>query len=340
MHVNSEKDQPGRNMLQLINGFQVSRAISVAARLGLADRFADQVRTCPELATETGSDEDALYRLMRALATVGIFEELTDRQFRLTELGSFLRTDTPGSMAGWARYVGEPSVWSAWGELDHSVATGQNAFLHVHGIDAWTYRAQHPEVSKAFVDGMTALSGPVAPSLLRAFDFGRFTTIADIGGSNGAFLMAILGNYPALKGILFDHPHVVSESADLPGFAAIADRCTVIGGSFFDSVPAGADAYVMKSILHDWEDGDCIRILTNCRQAMSVEAALLVIERDLEQPGMRQASSFSDLNMLTLPGGRERTADEYTTLFAKTGFQFVDVTQTTCGRSVFKAVAI
>jgi hypothetical protein len=261
---------------------------------------------------------------------------LEGHRFASTALGAALRADAPNSLAGWAAFVGEPYHWQAWGALEHSVRTGENAFRHVHGTDSWTFRARHPELSASFDRAMTALSRQVAAAVLAAYDFGRFRTVVDVGGGNGALLAAILARHPATRGVLFDQPHVVAGAPPLLAAAEVADRCQVAGGSFFETVPAGGDAYVLKSILHDWEDEDCVRILQVCRRAMADGAALLVVERELGPPNANPDDKFSDLNMLVGPGGRERTPAEYAALFAATGFRFVGFTPSDIGTGVFE----
>jgi len=330
---------PSLVLRRLTTGYQVTQAIHVAAKLGLADLLADDPRTSDALAAATGTHPDALYRLLRALAGVGVFREEEGRRFALTDLGACLRSEASDSLAGWAAYVSEPYHWQAWGALEHSVRTGENAFRHVHGTDSWTFLARHPELSAGFDRAMTALSRQVAAAVLAAYDFGRFGTVVDVGGGNGALLAAILAGHPATRGMLFDQPHVVAGAPPVLAAAGVADRCEVVGGSFFEAVPAGGDAYVLKSILHDWEDEDCVRILRVCRRAMADGVALLAVERELGPPNASPDGKFSDLNMLVGPGGRERTPEEYAALFAAAGFRFVDFTPSAVGTGVFEGAA-
>jgi len=303
---------------RLLAGYQVSQAVHVAAVLGIADLLADGPRTSDELAEETGADPDALFRLLRALVVVEIVEADGDRTFSLGRLGQGLRSDAPDSIAGWAAFVGRKFYWDAWGHLIDSVRTGENAFRIAHGTSVWEHRERHPDDSVAFDRAMAAVTRRVIRPLLDAYDFGRFGTIVDVGGGNGALLGAIVERHPSVKGVLFDQPHVVS-GAD----PEVAARCTVVGGDFFEEVPAGGDAYVLKWIVHDWEDEEARAILRVCRSAMADDATLLVIERVLEGPNDEPFSRFSDLNMLVGPGGRERTLDEYERLLADSGFALV-----------------
>ena len=326
--------RPALRLRRLVNGFQVSQAIHVAAVLGIADLLVAGAKSSDKLAAETGTNPEALYRLLRALAAVGVFHEDGDRRFSLTELGDPLRSDAPEPVAGWAAFIGQPSFWLAWGDLLNSVTTGENAFRHVHGIDPWTYRLEHPEASRSFDRAMTDVSRLVARAVTDAYDFSRFSTIADIGGGRGAFLAAILHAYPEIGGILFDQPHVVAGATQVLEEVGVADRCEVVPGDFFASVPA-ADAYVLKAILHDWEDDRCIDILHVCKAA-SPKASILVVEYEVGPPNETPVAKFSDLNMLVAPGGRERTAEEYAALFEAAGYRFTGFTPSRSFVGVFE----
>jgi O-methyltransferase/methyltransferase family protein len=337
--MNQASPQPSLALRRLVNGYQVTQAIHVAAVLGVADLLADGPRSSDDLAAATETDPGALYRLLRALASVGVFREQEDQFFDLTDLGACLRSDAPEPVGGWAAFVGEPYQWQAWSGLLHSVRTGENAFRHVHHIDSWSYRAQHPELSASFDHAMTSLSRQVVAAVLNAYDFGHFGRVVDVGGGNGAFLGPVLARYPAMYGILFDQPHVVSGAAPVLEAAGVADRCDVMGGSFFETVPAGGDAYILKAILHDWKDEPCLQILRTCRQAMAPGTALLVIERELGRPNEHPDAKFSDLNMLVGPMGQERTHAEYVALLTASGFKFEAVTPSAVGTNIISAVA-
>lgn len=314
-------------------GHQVSQAIHVAATLGLADLLADGPRTSDDLAEATGSNPRALYRLMRALATVGVFHEEECRRFALGPLGDPLRSDAPDSLTGWATYVGRPYYREAWSALEHSIRTGENAFSHVHGTNVWDYRAQRPDENEIFDRAMQALTGLTNRALLDAYDFGRFGTVVDVGGGNGALIAAVLEEYPDLRGVVFDQPQVVARAPSVLEAAGVADRCSIVGGSFFDAVPKEGDAYVLKSIIHDWEDEEAVAILRVVRQT---DGVVLLVERDLGAPNENPAAKFSDLNMLVAPGGRERTLDEYAALFESAGYQLAGSTPTAAGMSVIE----
>jgi hypothetical protein len=328
------------DLRRLINGYQVSQAIHVAATLGIADLLADGSRTSDELAEATGSQPRALYRLLRALAAAGVLHEDESRSFALSELGAQLRSDVPDSLHGWASFVGRPYYWNAWAHLAESIRNGENTFKQVYGESVWEYRAKRPEESEIFDRAMSALTGASNAAILDAYDFGRFETVVDVGGGNGALLAGILDRHPTVRGVVFDQPHVVANARAFLAERGLADRCEVAAGSFFESVPSGADAYVLKAIIHDWEDPEAEAILHTCRRAMGPTARLLVIEQELGGPNERPPAKFSDLNMLVGPGGQERTRDEYATLFAATGFELTRTIPTAGTLQVFEATPV
>lgn len=272
----------------------------------IADLLRDGSRGVDELAAATGAHEGTLYRLLRALACVEVFREEADHRFALTPLGACLQSDAPEPVGPWATLIGEAYYWQAWGHLLHSVQTGENAFGALHGMDVWTYRATRPEATAVFDRAMAGNSRRVAATVLSAYDFSRFACVVDVGGGQGTFLAALLTRHPSMRGVLFDQPHVVAGSDAVFRGAGLAERCRVVDGSFFSAVPEGGDAYVLKAILHDWEAEEATVILRACRRAMGPAGVVLVIERLLGAPNEDAAATFSDLNMLVMPGGRER----------------------------------
>jgi hypothetical protein len=322
------EERPAQTLQRLVNGFQVAQAIAVAARLGVADLLGDGSRPVGELAAATGADPDALYRLLRALASVGVFREEAGRRFALTPMGDCLRADVRDSLAAWVAYRGQPHIWRAWMELEHSVRTGEAAFPRVHGVDLWDYQARHPAAGAVFDRAMADLARGATAALLDACDFGRFAAVVDVGGGRGALLAAVLGRHPHLRGVLLDRPEVVAEAGPTLAAAGVAGRCRVVAGSFFEAVPAGGDAYVLRSILHDWDDGRAAAILRVVRRAMADAGTLLIVERELGPPNAAPDGKFSDLNMLVALGGRERTRDEWSALLAAAGFRLTGVTPT------------
>jgi SAM-dependent methyltransferase len=308
-------------LMRLINGFQISQAIHVAATLGISDHLLGGARTVGELATATGAQPRALYRLLRALAAVGVFEEQADQRFALAPMGECLAANAARSIGPWAAFIGRPYYWQAWGHLLHSVRTGENAFRDIHGTDVWDYRAQHPDEAAIFDQAMTAISRGVGDAVAAAWDFSRAHRIVDIGGGQGALLAAVLRAHRGLHGILFDQPHVVAGADAVLRQAGVIERCEIIAGSFFEAVPEGADAHLLKSILHDWDDTASVAILKNCRRAMAPRGRVLVIEPIIGPANDGPEAKFSDLNMLVAPGGQERTQAEFVAVFAAAGFR-------------------
>lgn len=325
-----DHETPTVTLRRLANGYQVTQAIHVAATLGIADLLGDGPRDSEALARETATHAPSLHRVLRALASVGVLHEGDDGRFALTAIGECLRSDAAEPVGAWAAFVGRPYHWQAWGALLHGVRTGESPFHSVHGTDAWGYRAAHPEEGAIFDAAMTDIMRRANAHLLAAYDFARFATVVDVGGGRGAFLGAVLEANPHMRGILFDQPHVVDG-------AAVGERCQVLAGSFFDAVPEGADAYLLKAVLHDWDDDDALRILARCRAAIPAHGALLVVERELGAPNENADAKFSDLNMLISLGGRERTRDEFAELLARGGFALQSATPSAIGLSVLEA---
>lgn len=329
---------PSRDLLHLVNGYQVSQALHVAATLGISDSLAAGSRTISDLAEVTATDAPTLLRLMRALESVGVYAADAEGRYANTELGEQLRSDVPGSVAGWAAYVGRAYYREAWGDLLESVRTGDNAFARVHGLRVWEYRQQHPEEQVIFDGAMTATAGAVVEAVVGSYDFARFGTVADIGGNVGTLLAAILKRYSPVHGLLFDQPAVVADAGPVLRSAGVAERCQVVGGNFFDSVPVGADAYLLKAIIHDWLDAEAVDVLGSCRRAMGDDGTLLLVEQLLGQGPDPIQTAFSDLNMLVSPGGQERTLEEYAALLSASGFCLTGVTET--GTQVFVIEAV
>jgi hypothetical protein len=321
-------EQASRDALwRMTNAYQVSQAIHVAASLGIADHLRDGPKSVEELAAATGSHGPSLYRLLRALASVGIFVE-DDRRFDLTPLAEYLRSDMPGSVRAWATMVGRPYAWSTWSSLGSSIATGEPAFPALHGMSAWDYRAAHPEESAIFDTAMNSLATTAAGAVVGSYDFSGVGVLADIGGGQGELLAGILASNPTMRGILFDQPHVVAGAAPTLERAGVADRCEVIGGSFFEGVPRGADAYLLKSVIHDWDDPPAVEILRQCRTAIGDIGKLLLVEY-LVRPGNEpDPLKFRDLMMLVMVGGRERTAEDFRRLYTEAGFRLMEVIPT------------
>ena len=322
---------------RLISGFQVSQAIHAIAVLGIADLIAEQPQSDKELARRSGADPASLRRVLRALAAVGVLQESENGWYELTDVGSFLRNDVPGSHASMARLLSSGSCWAAWGNLLHTVRTGETAFEHTHGVDVWRYRAAHPESSLGFDQAMAASGEHYFNEVCAAFDFGRFRNILDVGGGDGAFLTKILQEHQASRGVLFDQPHVVAAAETRFAAADIATRCCAAGGDFFSAVPTGGDAYLLKWILHDWDDADCLRILHVCRASMARSARLLILEHVIGEANTAAEGKLMDMMMMVITGGRERTRSEFASLLDAAGFDIVSVTATRSMLSIVEA---
>ena len=329
---------PQQQIGQMLTGYWVSQALYVAAKLGLADLLAAGPQSSANLAAQTGTHAPSLYRLLRALGSFGIFREETPDRFALTALAEPLRTDVPNSVRGLAIFAGDPQSWLPWGDLAQTVTTGEQAFLRIFGLDNWPYRAAHPEANAIFNGAMTSNSRRDIAAILAAYDFAPFTAVVDVAGGQGALLAGILQAHPALRGILFDQPHVVDQAAPVLAAAGVAGRCAVVGGDFFQEVPPGGDAYLLRRIIHDWDDADSVAILRQCRRAMSAAGKLLLIEAVIGPANQPDVTTLSDINMMVAQGGRERTAAEFAALLAEAGFALTRVVPLAGRSSIIEAV--
>ena len=313
---------PARQVLQMTFAYSLSRCVYVAAKLGIADLLAAGRKTVDELAAATATNADALYRILRALASNGVFIETEPRLFGLTPLAETLRDDAAESIRAVVLFWGDHLHDSVYAELEYSVRTGKRAFDHVFGRPPFEYLKDNPADAAVFNRAMSSFSSTQVPAIAEAYVFGRFGSVADIGGGLGHLLRGILNHYPGPKGILFDLPETVAQAKDIP-----ADRCSIVSGSFFDSVPA-ADAYVLKHIIHDWDDESARRILENCRRSISPNGRLLTIEMILPPMNEPGFAKLLDIEMLLIHGGRERTADDFRALYAASGFELTEVIPT------------
>jgi SAM-dependent methyltransferase len=328
---------PNLALLQLIIGKWASQAVYAAAELGIADRLRKGPRTSAEIARECGANEDATYRLMRALSNLGVLDERPGRAFTLTPVGELLRTGVPGSMNGFARFVGYAPTWTAWGDPLHSVRTGEPAFDHVFGASLFDWYAKNLEESAVFDEAMTSLSAFEGEAVAAGFDFSGIETLADVGGGRGLLLATILKANPTMKAILFDLPHVISGAPPLLREQGVDGRVRVEAGSFLETAPEGADAVIMKHILHDWNDEDSIRILRSCHRALPKHGRVLAVEAVVPPPGQPGYAKLLDLEMLILtPRGRERTEAEFVSLYERGGFRLTRVVPTASPVSVIE----
>ena len=311
---------PGVQLDYLIAGGWITQAVGVAAELGIADLLADGPKLSTELAQATGSHPQALYRLLRALASIGVFTEVEPERFGLTPMAEVLRDDAPGSLRGMALFRAEHVQWGPWAQLGHSIRTGQPVFEQVHGVDFWEYFAQHPAASAIFNAAMKGTMGQVADTVAAAYDFSQFSSIVDVGGGHGATLSAILRSNSALQGVVFDLPHVAEGAKEAVRAADLVERCDIVGGDMFEQVPAGGDAYMLSRIIHDWDDERSVAILKNCRRVMGPRARLLLVEEVIPPGDTLSFGKLMDLNMLVSLGGQERTEAEYRALYEAAGF--------------------
>lgn len=340
--TNSHSQQlpPAAILMQMLFGFAVSRSIGVAAELGIADLLIDTPKTADELATQTGSHSRSLYRLLRACASVGIFAEDDTHRFGLTPLANCLRSDNPESLRAFAEMITNETQFKMWANLSHSVKTGEQAFDNLFGMPVFNYYASHEKAGKLFNEAMTSLSLGVSVAVLASYDFSGIHKLVDVGGGQGFLLASILKKHPGMHGILFDMEPIVAEVSALLMEQNVADRCESIGGDFFQTIPAGGDAYLMKHIIHDWNDEQCITILRNCRSGIAAGGKLLVIEMVVPDGNEPSMSKLLDLQMLAILPGQERTADEYRTLFQQAGFELTRIVPTMSPYSIIEGIAV
>lgn len=325
---------------QLLLGQFVARSLALAAELGIADLLRGGPLSLGELATRTQSNPDALYRVLRALAAAEVFEEHPDRSFSNSELSECLRTDVAGSLAPMARWLGDLSGWTAWGRLDHTVRTGEPAFDAVFGVDCFTWLQDNPKSLHVFQQAMTGYSELTGHAVAEAYDFSAIGTLLDVGGGHGSFLALLLDRHPTLSGILFDRPEVIEHARARLGGNERAGRLRLVAGDFSTGVPTGADAIVLKHILHDWADEPCAALLGHCRRSLPSGGRLLVVESVLSDEPEAAFAKFLDLEMMVVtPGGRERTAGELARLFARSGFELTRVVPTRSPVCVVEAEA-
>jgi hypothetical protein len=327
------------DLYRLIDGYKVSQAIHVAAVLGVADHIAAGRDRAESIAEASGAHSGSLYRLLRSLASIGVLHETENRTFSLTPMGDVLRTDADASLAPFAIMNGQDNYWSAWGRLLHGVTTGENVFTAVHGVGSWTYRERHPDQNAIFSAAMTANARRVDPIVAEALDCTDVHTIADIGGGQGSLVSELLRVHPRLQAVLFDRPSVVAGATSVLSDAGVLSRVTLVGGDMLTSVPADADAYLLKFVLHDWRDDDALRILRAVRTAAPSHARVFVVERLIGAPNTNPRAAFSDLNMLVGPGGRERTREEFEALLAASGFRLTRVQDTSAGLHILSGAA-
>lgn len=323
-------------MLQIITNFWTTRAVYVFAKLGIADLLKSGPKSSQELAESTGMHAPSLYRLLRALASAGMLQTQESR-FGLTPLSELLVTDAPGSMRWLVVSELGQEHYPAWGNLMHSIKTGESAFDNHFGMDVWKYFQQNPEDAAVFNDSMSGMTAVVNEKITSLYDFSRFNKIVDVGGGHGALITAILKANPQAFGVLFDSEQVISGARPKLDAAGIADRCAAIAGNFFQSVPAGGDVYMMKWIIHDWDDEKATKILKNIRSQIPQTGRVIIVDCVVPEGDDSDFSKFFDLNMMVMTGGKERTAKEFDELLSGAGFRFLRVIPTDLPTSIVEA---
>ena len=322
----------------MIMGFRKTQMIYTAARLGIADLLEDGPRSAHDLAGDTRTNPRSLYRLLRALSGLGVFTETQDGRFGLTPLSEILQSGAPGSLRGMALLYGDGWMWQAYGEMFHSVSTGLPAFERAHGQSFYEYQKLHPAAAAIFDGAMTSFSALESMAVVAEYDFSGASSIVDVGGGRGALLAAILNAHSGARGVVFDRPELMDGATELLGRAGVADRCDFVAGDFFEKVPAGGEIYVMKSVLHNWDDESSLSILRNCRNAMGPNSRLLIVERVVPDGAGPSEAKLFDVNMLVTTGGLERTRREYADLFEQSGFELTRIVPTNSPLSVVEAL--
>lgn len=314
------------SLQDVVYGFMPAQVLHVGVRLGIADALAAGPKTLTELAAATGTHAPSLRRLLHGLACLDVLTE-TEHGFELAPTGQQLRADVPNSIRAAVLLFCSEAMWRSWSALEHSVRTGGIAWDHVHGTSVFDHMREHAAEAATFNAAMADRTRAVAPRVVASYDFSRFTRLVDVGGGNGQLLAVILAGAPALRGVVFDQPAGVAQAWDILAAAGVADRCEVVAGDFFTGVPAGGDAYLLKSVIHNWDDEKAAVILRNCREAMARNATLLLVERVMParvDSAVVARVVWSDVNMLVNTVGRERTEEEYRTVLAAGGFELAE----------------
>jgi len=319
--------------------YYLSRAIHVAAELGIADCLTEAPVALEDIAKKTGTDATCLKRLLRFLSAYGIFMATADNLFCNTTLSSALRSDHPNSVRAALRRVGD-FWWSAVGQMEHAIRTGQSAFVHVHGVDFFQYLKASPDVQKRFDQGMASISDADDAAIAAAYEFGQFRRIIDVGGGQGGLLVQILRRVPAATGVLFEQPQVLERAIRLRD-AGLGSRSEMVAGDFFKSVPAGGDCYVIKGVLHDFDDDHCVKILSNCRKSVNPQGRVVIANHDLPSTIDGPHPNLTmDIQMMTLLRGRERTIAEWLDLFRCSGLELGRIFQTSVGFIIVEGIPV
>jgi hypothetical protein len=329
---------PTQHIFQLATGYVISTALQLAVHVGVADHLAAGPRTTQQLAAATGTNEDALYRVLRALASVGVFDEVEPKRFALTPAADILRKDSPRSIHDIVLFIADPLHLRVYADAIESLRTGKPSAEKTLGKPVFAWFAEHPEYSATFNNAMTNMSAAIVPAVLDAYDFADIGVLVDVAGGHGQVLRSILRKFPSMRGMLMDLDHVIAGARPHIEADGLADRCQAVSGDFFKAVPPGGDAYVMKHIIHDWDDERAAQILRSIHTAMGSKQGKVILLEGVLAPGNEPGlGKIMDLEMLLLPGGRERSAEEFRALFDRAGFDLTRIVPTPSPVSVIEA---
>ena len=334
--MNKELPPPAQ-MFHMITGYWISQAVGTAAKLGISDQLVEGPRSSTQVAEAVGADPAALFRLMRMLASVGVFTMDHQERYALTPLGETLRSNVPGSVRNFAIAETATGHWLPWGKMYEAITTGKPMCQSALGMELWEWYAKNSEEGEYFNGAMGDLSAAASHEVTRVYNFARFRKVVDVGGAHGILLAAILKVNPEMRGVLFDLPHVTATAGSMLEEQGIGQRCEVISGDFFKSVPTGGDLHILKQVIHDWSDAECANLLHNCRQALQPDGKLLLVEMVIPPDNSPSMAQAMDLNMLVLLTGKERTESQYAELLSASGFKLDRIIPTNTPFSVIEA---
>ena len=338
--VRTEGPPPHARLIQMGTGYWVSRIVYAAAKLGLADHLAGGPKSAVELAGPTRTHAPTLHRLMRTLASLCVLSEDGNHRFALTPLGDALKTGAPGSARATIIALAGQWWWRGWEHFLYCLENGQTGMQKAYGMSLFAFLSKQAEEASYFNEAMIGFHGTEPTAVAAAYDFSRFQTVVDIGGGTGNLLTEILKRHPGPRGILFDLPHVKAEASAAIEAQGLSGRVTVEAGDFFESVPQGSDGYVLSHVIHDWDENQCLSILGNCRKAMKADGWLLIVEMVLPSGDAPHPGKVLDIAMLVMPGGQERTEEEYGALLSRGGFRLTRVVPTASAVSVVEAIPV
>jgi hypothetical protein len=331
---------PQAVLIRMTHGYCEAKALQVAAELGIADLIAENPKTADQLSKILGVHSDSLYRLLRALASLGIFKEISDSHFENTPLSEAIRADVPGSVRDFVIMTPNDGFLLAWAKFMDVVRAGKPSFEDVNGCDQWEYFRRHPDMGERFNKGISARASQVTSALLQSYDFSQFKTLIDVGGVLGTVLASILNKFPQLHGCLYEQSSVIEGAKSLLEAQGVISRCNLISGDFFESVPRDFDAYLVKSIIHDWEDEKALAILKNCRASINKNGKLLIIDAVISRDNAPHPGKWKDLMMMVVYGSRERTEQEFQNLLRESGFKLKQVIALPLPDALIEAVPV